>query len=116
MKTLVKKATLGLALGATAIGLSAAPAQAQRWGRYHHYHHGNAAGAALLGGLVGLGVGAAIASDHRDRYYYDDGYYAPPPPPPPAYYDYRYDYQPSCYVQDRWDPYYGRHVRVRVCN
>jgi len=51
------------------------------------------AGAAIVGGLVGLGVGAAIASG---------GYYAPPPvyygpppgyyaPPPPAvYYGYGY--------------------------
>jgi hypothetical protein len=55
---------------------------------YHHgggnYHHGggNASGAAIIGGIIGLGVGAAIASR---------GYYAPPPPPvyygsPPPYY------------------------------
>jgi hypothetical protein len=33
---------------------------------------GNAAGAAIIGGIIGLGVGAAIASH---------GYYAAPPPP-----------------------------------
>ena len=47
-------------------------------------------GAGIIGGIVGLGVGAAIASN---------GYYAPPPPvyygypygyytPPPVYYGY----------------------------
>jgi hypothetical protein len=75
-------------------GLGIAPAvHAQHWhgggNNYHHgggnYHHGgggNAAGAAIIGGIIGLGVGAAIASK---------GYYAAPPPPvyygaPPAYY------------------------------
>jgi hypothetical protein len=51
-------------------------------------------GDALIAGILGLGVGAAIASDHphyhRHYYhrYYDDGYYAPPPAvyyAPPAY-------------------------------
>ncbi|MGN6374869.1 MAG: hypothetical protein ACTHMG_04870 [Sphingomonas sp.] len=119
MKTFLKKAGIGVARGATAMAMTAAPAPAQPWHHYHH-HHGDAAGAAIIGGLIGLGVGAAIASDNNDRYY-DNGYYAPPPPPPPGYYDgyesydYRYDYRPSCWVQDRWDPYYHRHVRVRVC-
>ena len=58
-------------------------------------------GAAVVAGLLGLGVGAAIASDHPrypPRYYYAPPpppvvYYAPPPayyygPPPPAYYGY----------------------------
>jgi hypothetical protein len=120
MKTFVKKAGLGLALGATAIGLGAAPAQAQRWHRgYHHYHHGNTAGAAVLGGIVGLGVGAAIASSNRDRYYdrgyynggyYNNGYYAQP-----GYYGYRRAYRPRCWTQWRWDPYYGGQVPVQVC-
>jgi len=115
MKSLLKKAAVGIGLGAAAMAMTAAPAQAQRWHHYHHYHHGDAAGAAILGGIVGLGVGAAIASDHGDRYYYNDGYYAPPPPPPPGYYGY-YEYRPACWTQWRWDPYWGRHVRVRVCN
>jgi hypothetical protein len=115
MKTFVKKAGLGLALGATAIGLGAAPAQAQRWHRgYHHYHHGGRTSAALLGGIVGLGVGAAIASNNRDRYYdrgyYDGGYYAEP-----GYYEYRRAYRPRCWTQWRWDPYYGDQVPVQVC-
>jgi hypothetical protein len=54
-------------------------------------------GAAVVAGIIGLGVGAAIASDHphyRRHYYYAPPprvYYAPPPvayyaPPPPDYY------------------------------
>ena len=51
------------------------------------FRHGNAAGAAIIGGLVGLGLGAAIASN--GGYYGAPGYYAPPYSyygPPPAYY------------------------------
>lgn len=119
MNSLLKKAGLGVALAATAITASA-PAEAQRWGGYRHYNRGgDTAGAAILGGIVGLGVGAAIASSNNNRYYdrgyYDRDYYAPPPR---AYYydDYNYNYRPRCWNQWRWDPYYGRNVRVRVCN
>ncbi|RDE05798.1 hypothetical protein [Sphingomonas aracearum] len=123
MNSMVKKAVLGLALGATAL-TAAAPAEAQRYRGYRggwHHRGGDAAGAAILGGIVGLGVGAAIASSNRDRYYdgyYDRGYYPPPPPRRGGYYarDYYYDRYPACYTQRRFDPYYGRSVRVRVCN
>ncbi len=123
MNGLIKKAGLGIALAATALTV-AAPADAQRWGGYRHYDRGggDVAAGAILGGIVGLGVGAAIASNDRGRYYDRGGYYydAPPPPPPRAYYDrgygYGYDYRPTCYSQWRWDPYYERNVRVRVCN
>lgn len=63
------------------------------------YHHGNG-NTALVAGIVGLGVGAAIASDHgygrSGGYYgYDSGpeYYAP------AYYGggYSYGYSPVYY-------------------
>lgn len=126
MNGLIKKAGLGVALAATAL-TAAAPADAQRYrGGYRHYNRGggDVAAGAILGGIVGLGVGAAIANSGRDRYY-DRGYgYYDAPPPPRAYYDRgygygygdRYDYRPSCYSQWRWDPYYARNVRVRVCN
>ena len=122
MTGLVKKAGLALALGATAL-TAAAPADAQRYGGRGYYHRGgNAAGAALLGGIVGLGVGAAIASNNRgyDRGYYygGPGYYAPPPPPPVYRGYYGYDggyYAPRCWSQWRFDPYWGRNVQVRVC-
>ena len=131
MNSILKKATLGAALAATAIGM-AAPAEAQRYGGYRggyrHYHHGgDAAGAAIIGGIVGLGVGAAIASNNNRRYYddrrgyyydqpYNNGYYRD------GYYNDGYNYRPhyrgysDCYVQRRWDPYYRDYVRVRVCN
>ena len=68
-----------------------------------YYHNsGNAAGAAIIGGLVGLGLGAAIASS--GGYYGCPGYYARllraaiqllraasayyTPAPPPVYYGY----------------------------
>ena len=53
-------------------GLSIVPGvHAEYWhGHGHPNHHGNNAGAAIVGGLIGLGIGAAIASR---------GYYAPPP-------------------------------------
>ena len=55
------------------LGLAIAPAaHAEHWhGGGHYNHHGNNAGAAIIGGLIGLGVGAAIASG--------GGYYARPP-------------------------------------
>ena len=63
------------------------------------------AGVAVAAGILGLGVGAAIASDHP-HYYHRRYYYAPPPPvayypPPPAYY-----YGPP-------PPYWGYYPRCR---
>jgi hypothetical protein len=89
----IKKAALGAALAATAVAVSS-PAQARdRW------HRGDDRAAVAVGaGVLGLALGAAIASDRRDRYYYDDYYYRPYPryrtyryygPPPRRYY--RYD-------------------------
>lgn len=113
MNGMLKKIGLGAVLAATALG-AAAPAEAQRhWGHGGYYGHrgGDEAGAALLGGIVGLGLGAAIASNH-DRYY-DRGYYYDRP----YYYERpHYYYQPRCWSQWRWDPYWGRDVRVRVCD
>lgn len=121
MNNLLKKAGLGIALAATAI-TAAAPADAQRWGRggYRgHYHNRGigTGGAAVLGGILGLGVGAAIASNNNRGGYYDrgyayDGYYNAPPPR--AYY--RDDYRPRCWSEWRRDPYYGDPVRVQVCS
>ena len=89
-----------LSTAALVAALAVAPAvHAERWhgGGYQH-HGGNAAGAAIVGCLVGLGLGAAIASS--GGYYGAPGYYAPPysyygppsgyytPAPPPVYYGY----------------------------
>ncbi|MGK6319323.1 hypothetical protein [Sphingomonas sp. DT-204] len=118
MRNLFKKATLGLALGATALVATAAPAEAQRWRGYrgYHHHHYDRTGPAIAAGVLGLAVGAAIASSSRDRYYdrpyyYDRGYY-----PQPYYYerDY-YRYRPRCYTEWRYDPYWGDRERIRIC-
>lgn len=74
MKTILTKAGLSVALAATALTV-AAPADAQRYRRYDR-GGGDVATGAIIGGIVGLGLGAAIASSNRrDRGYYNDGYY-----------------------------------------
>jgi len=70
---LFKKAILGTAIGAMA--LATTPADAQGYYR-HHRHHGDDAAVAIGAGILGLAVGAAIASDNRG--YYNDGYYNDP--------------------------------------
>ena len=122
--------TLGGAVLATA-----APAEAQYYrGGYYgggdydgggHRRHGNNDGAAIAAGVIGLALGAALASNHNgysgrsysNRSYYDHydndrGYYGRQ-----AYsYDNGYDYPPyqTC-VTTRWiwDPYIGRRVAVQ---
>src|SRR5579864_8363693 len=51
-------------------------------------HHGGNVGGAVIGGLIGLGLGAAIAGSSAPPAYYEppSGYYAPPPPA--VYYGY----------------------------
>jgi hypothetical protein len=80
------------------IALGTGPAQARDWrgrGDYYRggggYHRGGGGGAAIVGGLIGLGLGAAIASGNRGYGYAPPpAYYGPPPgyyaPPPPAVY------------------------------
>ena len=64
-----KKGVIAIAACAT-LAMTAAPAQAQRY--RGHRHHDNS-GAVIASGVVGLALGAAIASNSRDRYY-DRGY------------------------------------------
>lgn len=129
MTGLLKKTILGGALAATAL-TAAAPAEAQ-WrggyrGGYRHHNGIGSGGAAVLGGIVGLGLGAAIASSNNNRYYdrgyYNRGYYSGPGPRgyyydsyPRGYYNDYYDYRPSCFIERRYDPYDGRPINVRVC-
>jgi len=110
-----------LALGGVTLG-AAAPAEARWHGGYHggyyghRYHHGGTS-TALAAGIIGLGVGAAIASDRgyygRGYGYYDyaPAYYAPPPPPPGYYYG-----GPVCRSDWRWDGYARRYVRIQYCD
>jgi hypothetical protein len=89
MFSFAKKAALATALAATAL-TSVTPAMAQGYpygGGYHNRNHGDTTGAAIVGGIVGIALGALIASsgnrDHnryrdcgwqwRDGYYWDRG-------------------------------------------
>jgi hypothetical protein len=100
--TLFKKAILGTALAATTLAV-ASPADARGYyGHYGRYHGGNGAAIGIGAGILGLAVGAAIASDHhryrdRDYYYQPDGYY---------YRDgYYWDRDGRRYERDEWRRY-----------
>lgn len=79
---------------------------------WDHHHRGNdAAAAAVVAGIAGLAIGAALSDNHPRGYYnngyYSSGYYAP------GYYD--YGYRPYAMCESRrwvWDPYIGRRVMV----
>jgi len=111
MIPLFKKATLALALGAATLAV-ASPAQAQRYGG--DYRGRGDGGTAVVAGLAGLAVGAAIASDRGGRGgYYDDrgyGYGGPVVYEEPYYRGYHGGYyQPRGYYRDyRHDYGHGR--------
>ena len=65
---------------------------------YRHDNGGNTAAAIGLG-ILGLGLFAALASQHNNDYY-DRGYYAPPP-------SYGYSYAPAPGYGYRYAPSYG---------
>lgn len=77
---IVKKATLAVALAASAL-TAASPAMARDY--YGRRDNGDQVAAAVVGGIIGLALGAAVASgnnDRRDRYddrrvYRNDGGY-----------------------------------------
>lgn len=96
---IIRKAVLAGVLGAATLAV-ASPAMADD-GRYRgHRGGGDTAGAALAGGIIGLALGAAIASGDRDRY--DDGYY----------YDRRYRQpQARVYVYREYPRYRGHRER-----
>ena len=95
-----------LTLGGVVLG-GATQASARGWD-----HHGNG-GAAVVAGIAGLAIGAALASDHP--------YYGPAPAyyagPPPAYYagPAYYSYYDNCRVEWRWSRHWGRYERARAC-
>ena len=87
MVSRIKQAALASALAATALG-GISPAMAQGYpsdyGGYRHRDRGDSTGAAILGGVVGIAIGALIASSgnknkhnrrHRDGLQYRDGSY-----------------------------------------
>ena len=127
MNSSLKKIGLGAVLAATAL-TTAIPADAQRYGGYRGHRGGDDAGAAIVGGIAGLAIGAAIASGNnrdRDDYYRERGYR----PDYDSYYYRGHGYYPNngyyadhyrngyddCRVERRYDPYWGRSVRVRIC-
>lgn len=86
MRAVIKGAVLtALLAGSSLVGT--APAEA----RYRH----DGSGAAIAAGIIGLGIGAAIASDHRG--YEDNRGYEPA--------GYGYDYAPTGYYVE--SPVYG---------
>ena len=80
MTSIFTKTALGAAVAATAL-VSATPASAHDY-YSDHDRGGDTAGAAIVGGVIGLALGAIIASssnNHRnqsryDRRYYNNGY------------------------------------------
>jgi hypothetical protein len=133
MTSVFKKTALGLAAVST-LAMAASPADAQ----YRRYrHHGDDAGIAIGAGIIGLGIGAAIASSNRgygygygssyyDPYYggYGNGYSSYGNGYDPYYSGgygggyggvYYEGYRRHCTTRRQWDPYYGRWVRVRYC-
>lgn len=99
---LLNKVLLAGALGATALA-AAAPAEAHGW---YRGGRGNGAAVAVGAGILGLAVGAAIASDRPRGYVVERDYVAPPPPPPTYYYE-TPGYYPS------YDGYYAQPVYPR---
>jgi len=102
-----------------AIAATAAPAQARPHGyydnRYYGHRHGNS-DAAIVAGVAGLAIGAALASNGRGYSnggyysrgyaydpYYGDRYYARP----------RYVYRTCESERWVWDPYIQDRVLVR---
>jgi hypothetical protein len=86
MVTFAKKATLAIALAASALA-TATPAMADP---YHRGRGGDTAGAAIAGGIIGIALGAIIASasnNNRSRDYADRRY--------DGRYDSRYRGQPT---------------------
>jgi len=88
--SIIKKGILATTLAASALAATASPTMA----RDYYRHHDNGAGLAVGIGIIGLAVGAVIASNHNDRY--RDG----------RYYDRRYEASDGRYYRD--DRYYDR--------
>ncbi|KRA66388.1 hypothetical protein ASD79_03710 [Caulobacter sp. Root655] len=128
LKTNIGRVAAGLAALAMVAGSTAASAQSYRHGGGYYggrHHHGGRGDAALAAGVIGLALGAAIASGSNDRHYrrgYDYGY-APPPPPPRYYggygygprYGYGYGRVRDCWTTRDYDEWSGSVYERTVC-
>lgn len=117
---------LAAVTAAGAVLATAAPAQADRYRHHRHRDNDDAVAAAVLGGVAGLALGAALSSrGDRSRGYYENGYSYDPRYEryrggyyrdsyyrgrPYAYHDRPYR---TCITRDRvYDPYIGRRVTI----
>jgi hypothetical protein len=90
-------AALTVAGGVAAVS---GPAQAEPYRYYRHKDKNNDAGVAIAAGVVGLALGAALASSNNNRRsssYYNNGYYQP---------NYGGGYYGNSYYRNS-QPYYG---------
>lgn len=120
MTNFLKKAVLGSVLSASVLTAVAPAAQAQRY--RHYYRDRDSGGAALVAGIAGIAIGAALASDrgYDRRYDYDRRFYRTRGYYPVDGYYYRDNYRrfrgyERCGVRRMYDPYIGRPVAVRYC-
>jgi hypothetical protein len=96
-----------IAAGLASLSMVAAAGSASADPRHYRRHHdkGGKTEAAIVAGVVGLALGAAIASgndnDRYDRSYDDRRYYGPPPPPPR--YHYREYRRSDCWTTRDYD-------------
>jgi len=115
-----------VAAGLAALSMVAAATTASADSRRYHRHHGHDGGgkteAAIVAGVLGLALGAAIASSHDDdgRYARSGrgyGYGYAPPPPPPRYYSRPYydDYRSDCWTTRDYDRRSGVVHERTVC-
>jgi hypothetical protein len=75
-KTTIRHAGIACAVAAGAMTLGTTTAEARD--RYYRDRGDNDAAIAIGAGILGLAVGAAVASDRRGRYYDDRYYYGRP--------------------------------------
>jgi hypothetical protein len=135
MRKTLSVALAALTLAGGALSAGAADARDHRYynsGRYYHRDR-NDDGAAIVAGIAGLAIGAALAGGGHDRYYdngyrgsyyrqgyydrgrydrgyYNRGYYAQPG------YAYGYGYAPRrCRTTTYWDPYADAYIRRSNC-
>ncbi len=115
MKKILTGALAALTLGGVVLGGATEASARER------DHRGGGDGAAIVAGIAGLAIGAALASD-RPHYAPAAGYYDAPPRgyyegSAPAYYEgpAYYSYENHCRVEWRWNRHWGHYERARAC-